>query len=525
MKKLFTFILFIGLISPLAKAQNLVSNASLEDADPLNTSCPSGYFNPANHAAYYAAHWSATKGNGTADYLHTCGSPFTNPLTTSLGTQTPKDGDAFAGLITYSNAPNFHFDGNHVIYAEYIHQELAQALEVGQEYYIEFWVSLAEKSAYASKYLGLHLSNDSSELVPETGKDFGLHQLTPQIPNSFPALQAYTDSTGWTKISGFYTPIDSGVKYITIGNFDPNYDTTVLATGNHSNPEAYYYIDDIRIIEAPTNMTISGDAALCANSTATYSIPINDPDDDVIWTTSANLTIIGSNDQFTVTVSNGTATGSAWVQATVNGRAYRQDIWLGKPVLSLSHLDGASSAQAGGNRSWTYNGTVQGATEIEWRPNESCPPFAFDPCWKVLQSSGSSFAHFQVGSNNTYVQMVAKNACGNRAAIKFVTITNDDGACCDVPQMRTAKDLESKHTDIKIYPNPAANFIHIELPSSYYEDKGAQITLYHAQSGQLIESVSTHQHTSLDISAVKKGIYLLKIETATETLNKKVIIN
>lgn len=533
MKHTHTFIILLLLINSFAKAQNLVRNGSFEAIDSL-VGCSGSLLDVGD--PFPAKYWNGEKGNGTSDHFHNCASSLPQfpdtPLNNTFGSEAPRTGDGMAGMYPFYDYSTSHFN-NYIDGTEYLHQELSQALTVGTEYYVEFWVSRSDLKNKATRHLGAYFTDDLNELESQAppatdGLRYGLHHLTPQIPNVFPAVDVYASKEGWTRISGYYTPTRTGEKYITIGNFDPDANFVILTPGNDHDTTAYYYIDDVYVAERINATLDQTERILCTTGQqATYTvsnIPVNST---LKWTTSSNLAIIGADDQTSITIESlapNPASEAAWIEVLVDQQVQRFDVWLGRPQLSTPHLTGADEAQEGGSRSWTYDGTVEGATSIQWLPNQNCPPFSFDPCWKVLQSSESSFAHFQVGSNSTNVQMVAQNTCGNRAAIKFVTVVSNDGGCCGVPQMRSGNPGVSEQLSAtKVYPNPASDILHIELPDSEYESN-VNITLLHAQTGQLIKTLDVDQKVDLDISTLRTGIYILKIQSATQLINKKIII-
>lgn len=72
---------------------------------------------------------------------------------------------------------------------------------------------------------------------------------------------------------------------------------------------------------------------------------------------------------------------------------------------------------------------------------------------------------------------------------------------------------------LKIYPNPATNFIKVEL-----EDLAFAEILIRDIQGRLIKSVQCEENTQLvDVSVLKRGVYFLSLEINNKTLIKRFI--
>jgi hypothetical protein len=78
---------------------------------------------------------------------------------------------------------------------------------------------------------------------------------------------------------------------------------------------------------------------------------------------------------------------------------------------------------------------------------------------------------------------------------------------------------EETKVAVQIYPNPAKNTISIFIPEKI---KFESVSLFNL-SGQIVIELDP-KNTCFDISAVKPGIYLLKILNESEPIIKKIII-
>ncbi|MCF8304157.1 MAG: T9SS type A sorting domain-containing protein, partial [Bacteroidales bacterium] len=72
---------------------------------------------------------------------------------------------------------------------------------------------------------------------------------------------------------------------------------------------------------------------------------------------------------------------------------------------------------------------------------------------------------------------------------------------------------------MKLYPNPANKVVHLMAPTSMQ-----QVSIYN-YSGKLIRKVvPAKSNIDVDISTLESGIYLFRIYTETEQINRKVIV-
>ncbi|MEO9872159.1 hypothetical protein [Ekhidna sp.] len=246
----------------IAYSQNIVNNGSFEIRQ-AGTNCPNGPWNTPGSTQGFPRDWTygcrstiinggGNTINGTPDYLQTCsslGSGY-NPANHIYGSEVPRTGTSMTGIIA---ASPFSFGGTS---AEYLIYEFDTPLQMGAFYSVEFFVSLADDTEYAVKGLGAYFTSNFSELVLD---DFPLNysQFTPQVPSNYPSPFAFLNSNGWSKVSGTYSPNNSNVKYMVLGNFATDQSQLVTNPGHNDNNNAYYYIDDVSIEISGFNQTCS----------------------------------------------------------------------------------------------------------------------------------------------------------------------------------------------------------------------------------------------------------------------------
>lgn len=74
----------------------------------------------------------------------------------------------------------------------------------------------------------------------------------------------------------------------------------------------------------------------------------------------------------------------------------------------------------------------------------------------------------------------------------------------------------------KIYPNPATDFVTIELPDSVYE---ADILIYDMQGRKVKETTITLESNKVDLTGLNGGSYLLNVKTVNGEGSKILVIN
>lgn len=164
----------------------------------------------------------AQANTGSADWL---------TASNVFGTQTPRSGVRMMGEA-FGNQGGSNF-------REYIKCTLTSPLVVGNAYYLEMWVSLADVyGTYACNRHGMALTTFDPYYTFSTGPI----PLTPIIQSSTPL----TSQTTWMQVSGTITAT-AAAQYLTIGNFYNDANTTYQYVGGNSFTYGYYFMDDILV--------------------------------------------------------------------------------------------------------------------------------------------------------------------------------------------------------------------------------------------------------------------------------------
>jgi hypothetical protein len=146
-------------------------------------------------------------------------------------------------------------------YREYIEAPLLSPLVAGHTYTVSFYVSLASMSDCAIDNIGAYLSDNAV-----TSTSYTNLPVVPQVRN--PA-GSFLNSANWTLIQGTYFSASGGESYLTIGNFYDDAQTPTQQTRPSGGGAiyAYYYIDDVSVIDTTTCMKS------CSNSCITITTP------------------------------------------------------------------------------------------------------------------------------------------------------------------------------------------------------------------------------------------------------------
>ncbi len=234
-------ICFLAFIPIICTSQNLVYNGSFEEY----VSCP-------KHLGNFEADvvsWN-TPTQGSTDYFNSCSLTMGAPENFN-GKQDAFSGTGYAGFYLY--APQD--------YREYIQVPLKRTLQKGQEYDLSFKISLADDSDYAIKKFGVLLSNEEIKL--DIKKELSKMHLYRMKQNTFYLLELNSnnylkDMKSWTEVSTAFTATGKE-QYLLIGNFFNNARTAKVKIKEGRKKGAYYYLDDVRLIQ--TNYKKSGELA------------------------------------------------------------------------------------------------------------------------------------------------------------------------------------------------------------------------------------------------------------------------
>ncbi|MCF8296442.1 MAG: T9SS type A sorting domain-containing protein [Saprospiraceae bacterium] len=179
-------------------------------------------------------------GGGASELFHECNNYPHPPWSTGIvgipknfnGYQYARTGNAYAGFMFYTYTTSLET-------REYISVELINSLNPVRTYYAEFYVSLCNISAYGIKNVGAYFGKN----IPSYNVPLGYAHIE---YSGSPII----DTMNWIKVSGYFKPDDEGTKYMTIGNFADSGQTVYQKINNGVFIWAYYYIDDVLVMDS-----------------------------------------------------------------------------------------------------------------------------------------------------------------------------------------------------------------------------------------------------------------------------------
>jgi hypothetical protein len=157
------------------------------------------------------------------------------------GNQLPRTGNGYAGirLINVGEFSNIK---------TYLEVSLTDALQAGERYCVDFYISRMEKAGSTTKVLQAYFTTDTFKVAKAI--TFNNEKAEIAIPNvqfTYKHPTWLNDTQGWMQVSGSFVA-KGGERFMSIGNFEHS-DTASFITDH---PEynldiACYYIDDVSV--------------------------------------------------------------------------------------------------------------------------------------------------------------------------------------------------------------------------------------------------------------------------------------
>ena len=179
--------------------------------------------------------------SGTPDYFNTCVKEKSiSTLKRQLSIREPRTGDGYVGIIARKSL----FDS----WYEYVQTELTSPLEIGVDYYVEFYIYLYEESMFSASQIGAYFSSKAVDTAIVKVLD-----VTPQVVTTDNI--SYTDD--WVKISGVFKA-RGGERYLVIGAFGQRKHFQRTNRKRHPRKRSsYYFIDDVCVTALKEGETYS----------------------------------------------------------------------------------------------------------------------------------------------------------------------------------------------------------------------------------------------------------------------------
>lgn len=234
-------------------SQNLVINPSFEDGQPQ---CDFTIFSDFYGSS--VSFWSCPN-RGTSDIFASginkiCWASMPeggdyNAENPHIGSQSPRTGNRFGGIFTFSRKRTDYVNPRDTFYREYLQAALSEQLIPGKSYCAGMYVSLAEQPRYAANNMGMYFSDDMLDIPSR--------EHIPVVPVILED-EVISNTTDWTYVGGPFKA-SSISRYLIIGNFFDNAQTKFIdKVGSHpqaaSYKFAYYFIDDVSVVRFPEQL-------------------------------------------------------------------------------------------------------------------------------------------------------------------------------------------------------------------------------------------------------------------------------
>lgn len=114
--------------------------------------------------------------------------------------------------------------------------------------------------------------------------------------------------------------------------------------------------------------------------------------------------------------------------------------------------------------------------------------------------------------------LILRNAAGTKQTENIiVAVSQNDVECDDTAVLKWNKQA------MKIYPNPAQDFIYIDLKGLNMEQ--AQVEIYNLSGKKVLSALTNSTSEScINISELKAGVYMVKAKTSDQLFNSTIII-
>jgi Secretion system C-terminal sorting domain len=486
--KFVQFLILILFFNTSYTQQNLIANPSFE----TYIRCPKQYPNYDDVGVYLATPWYspvkdsgyfATYCNSCADSNSCCSVPH---YANGHCFQYARTGNAFVSMYFKQGTGNNNF-------RNYIQTKLLKPLQIGNCYYVEFFVNSPDNFWAGGGGVGVNniglLLTDTATIsrtgLPPLANYEGLINANAQILQY--GNPAIIDTANWVKIAGVYTA-KGGEKYITIGSFvDDAHTIQVIYYPNSYS--AGYNIDDVSVIpldsmqlkaEAGRDTTIvKGDSVWIGSRLSGLT--------NVVWYDAANNVI-------------DTGAPGLWVKPTSNTfYVIEQDV-CGQYSRDTVYITVAALPVIIDNYKLIIDNGIQNKVENVW-----------------TTSTEINVSHFNVQRSLDGVIFETVGRVKAKGAGKYSLTPNpsplERGVTCyyrlEVVDKNGAlsysevKELRIENGELIISPNPAKDFISISggsVKEVRVSDVGGRVLL-------------VGRDKKVDIRSLVNGTYIVQIET------------
>lgn len=243
-----------------SQSQNLVPNPSFEEY----LECPQS----TGELQQQVVDWYSW--NLSPDYFNQCnnlGLGSAGVPNNAWGFQSPVDGVAYSGVITYAQ-----FIDNE---REYMAAPLLDTLTIGELYYLRFYASMFDGAAKEDRWCAV--SNIGMRLFKDPVYDEQFNTLEPDNFAHLNYSQILGDYENWTLIEGWFTA-NQAYNWVAIGNFFTDSNTEILILNENDYCAGIIYIENICIALSPKecDMSLSSSTHFDQNVPVAYPNPAAD---------------------------------------------------------------------------------------------------------------------------------------------------------------------------------------------------------------------------------------------------------
>ncbi|MBP9213049.1 MAG: T9SS type A sorting domain-containing protein [Chitinophagaceae bacterium] len=382
----------------------------------------------------------------------------------------------------------------------YFAVKLLDSLKTSKCYYAECFVNLGNCWQLACNNQAMLFTNNP--VYVDTANSLQILPATPQVQNPY----IVTDTLNWVKIAGVFTA-QGGEQYLTLGNF--KYDnqtnfTLVNPSGGYYG--AGYYVEDVTVVPLDS-ITLAADAG--------QDRTINLGDSSFIGSFTTGLTNVN------------------WYNSSGNIIATNVSGLFVKPTTSTFYI--LEQTVCGQYSRDTVHVTVNSAVPLTFT-HFALAPLSLGEGLGVRFSTTNEInvAHFNIqfstngkdfvtvgtiaAKNNNYNEysVVISPPSGVRGFYRIEAVDKDGKLTYSNIQSIV---LNNNHSPLTIYPNPAKETIAISF------SKIKQIIISNIM-GKVVKNIVVQQvnNTSITISNLPKGLYVVKVLGANGTAIEKLVV-
>ncbi len=228
---------------------------------------------------------------------------------------------------------------------------------------------------------------------------------------------------------------------------------------------------------------ISGNAAVCATTSNTYSVAAVSGATSYTWTIPGGWT--GSSTTNSIAAMSGTSSGNITVKANNScGSSVIQTLNITTNIVDTSV-------------------TVSGHTLTA---NAAGASYQWINCNGNIPVSGQMNQSFTPVSSGSYAVIVSKNGC------------SDTSYCYNISIVGIHENIAL--SPYHVFPNPSNGKFTIEALNF----ENASIKIFNVVGAEIYQSSTSNQITVIDLSNQPKGIYFVKINTEKSSFTKRIVI-